>query len=113
MDESDPKALFQQMIPTTYLALQSKLRDRVKAVVREGMADGVIMEEAEFKREFLDIFGGDEEELQEAVYCLNLQGGCGNCIGIVHVCWCTCTFCRLIITVGACTHCRTCVQQEI
>ena len=75
MDENDPKALFQQMIPTTYLELQSRLREKVKALAREGMDDALIMEEAEFKREFLAIFGGDEEELHEAVYCLNLQGG--------------------------------------
>ncbi len=72
MKESDPKALFQQLIPTSFRALQDRLRERVRAAAREGV-DAPIMEETEFKREFVGLFE-DEEELQEAVYCLNLQG---------------------------------------
>lgn len=72
MKESDPKALFQQLIPTSFRALQDRLREKVRAAAREGL-DSPIMEEAEFKREFVGLFE-DEEELQEAVYCLNLQG---------------------------------------
>ncbi len=72
MKDSDPKSLFQQLIPTTFRALQDRLRERVRAAKREGV-EAPIMEEAEFKQEFLGMFE-DEEELQEAVYCLNLQG---------------------------------------
>ena len=71
MSETDPKALFQQQIPKSFLDLQSRIREAVHACSRENQSP--IMEENEFRREFGKLFD-DEDELNEAVYCLNLQG---------------------------------------
>ena len=71
MPESDPKALFQQHIPKTFLSLQEQIRVKVSELKAEGKSP--IMEDAAFKSTFMHLFD-DEDELAEAVYFLNLQG---------------------------------------
>ena len=71
MLETDPKALFQQLIPRTFLTLQEKIGEKVLEMKGSGRAP--IMEDSEFKTTFQS-FVEDEEELNEAVYFLNLQG---------------------------------------
>ena len=71
MSESDPKALFQQRIPQTFLSLQEQIRVKVSELKAEGKSP--IMEDAGFKSTFRHLFD-DEDELGEAVYFLNLQG---------------------------------------
>ena len=73
MSETDPKALFQQRVPKTFLSLQEKIQEKVFQLKKDGKAP--IMEEADFRTAFLELFD-DEEELNEAVYFLNLQGAC-------------------------------------
>ena len=71
MSETDPKALFQQQIPQTFLTLQERLREKVKELKAEDKSP--IMENNIFLSTFRDLFE-DEDELMEAVYFLNLQG---------------------------------------
>lgn len=71
MSETDPKALFQQQIPKSFLTLQSKIHEAVKTCSREKQSP--IKDEEEFRVEFRELFD-DDDELDEAVYYLNLQG---------------------------------------
>lgn len=73
MSETDPKALFQQMIPQTFLSLQEKLRE--KLVELKAKKEAPIMEHREFVSAFKtkDLIE-DDDELKEAVYFLNMQG---------------------------------------
>jgi hypothetical protein len=75
MSEADPKALFQQQIPQTFLNLQDKIREKVVKLKSEHMSP--ILEEPAFLSAFKELFE-DEDELAEAVYFLNLQGGGGG-----------------------------------
>ena len=71
MSEEDPRALFQQMVPQTFLTLQEKVGEKVQELRAEGKPP--VMEEATFHAAFIDLFE-DKDELTEAVYFLNLQG---------------------------------------
>ena len=71
MNETDPKALFSQLIPRTFLNLQDSIREKV--IDLKEKKHPPIMTEEEFYKTFKNIFD-DEEELNEAVFCLNLQG---------------------------------------
>ena len=71
MSETDPKALFQQQIPQTFLTLQERLREKVRELKAEDKSP--IMEHSVFVSTFKHLFE-DEDELMEAVYFLNLQG---------------------------------------
>lgn len=72
MVETDPKALFQQQIPQTFLSLQKRIGEKVTELKAEGKSP--IMEEAAFYAVFKDLFE-EKEELAEAVHFLKLQGG--------------------------------------
>jgi serine/threonine protein kinase len=69
--EDAPKCLFQIQIPRTFLNLQDKVRETVASYRASDKIP--IMEEEEFKENFKDLFD-DEEEMNEAVFYLNLQG---------------------------------------
>ena len=71
MEETNAKALFQQQIPCTFLALQEKIAEKVAEMKKEERPP--IMEEAEFRSTFKGMVE-DDEELLEAVFFLNLQG---------------------------------------
>lgn len=71
MDEDDPRALFQQLIPQSFLKLQEGIEKSVVSLNAEGKPP--IMEDADFRSTFRDCFE-DEDELAEAVYFLNSQG---------------------------------------
>ena len=73
MKEDDPKALFSQQIPKSFLDLQQDIR-RLLVDYREKELPPILEEEA-FRKEFRKNFE-DDEEMTEAVYCLNLQGTC-------------------------------------
>ncbi len=65
LKETDPHALLQQQIPATFLKLQEEIHQVHK--------DYPKMNDAEFLEKFKHIFD-DEDELNEAVHYLTLQG---------------------------------------
>lgn len=71
MAETDPKALFQQLIPQSFLTLQDKISEKVIELKSDDKSP--IMESTAFQCAFKCLFD-DEDELKEAVYFLNLQG---------------------------------------
>ena len=71
MSETDPRALFQQLVPCSFLSLQDRIIEKAGELRAEGRAP--IMEDAAFRLAFRSLFE-DEDELEEAVYFLNLQG---------------------------------------
>ena len=77
MKEDDPKALFSQQIPKSFLDLQRDIRRALVSSKEKNRPP--IMEEAAFRDAFKQNFE-DEEEMAEAVYCLNLQGTLYMCI---------------------------------
>ena len=71
MSEDSPKALFQQKVPCAFLTLQEHIEKKVKEMTSIGLPP--VMEEEEFRNTFLCAVD-DEEELEEAVFFLHLQG---------------------------------------
>ena len=71
MKEDDPKALFSQQIPKSFLDLHQAIRD-VLVDLREKNQPPILEEEA-FRKVFRQNFE-DDEEMAEAIYFLNLQG---------------------------------------
>ena len=71
MKEDDPKALFSQQIPKSFLDLQQDIRKLLVDYNERNQPP--IMEEDGFREAFRKNFE-DDEEMAEAVYCLNLQG---------------------------------------
>ena len=71
MAEDDPKALFSQQIPKSFLDLQQNIRQTLVDLRAKNLPP--IMEEEGFREVFRQNFE-DDEEMAEAVYCLNLQG---------------------------------------
>ena len=71
MKEDDPKALFSQQIPKSFLDLQQDIRKLLVDNSERQLPP--IMEEEAFREAFRKNFE-DDEEMTEAVYCLNLQG---------------------------------------
>ena len=71
MDKRDPKALFQQQIPRSYIDLQTLILETAQGLMQKGRPP--IMEEEEFYRNFQHNFD-DVDELKEAVNFLSLQG---------------------------------------
>ena len=72
MKEDDPKALFSQQIPKNFLDLQQNIRQKLVELREQNHPP--ILEEEDFRKAFRPNFE-DDEEMAEAVYCLNLQGG--------------------------------------
>ena len=71
MDETDPKALFQQRIPKSYLDLQCEVLETAKRL-NEAKSPPLL-----YEQDFYDRFCGiikDIDELEEAVNFLSLQG---------------------------------------
>ena len=79
LDESSPHALLQQQIPKSFLTLQEKVSELVKDLQDKGKPP--VLQSTEFKHHFQKLFD-DEEELNEAVHYLTLQG---NIIIIINV----------------------------
>jgi hypothetical protein len=71
MKEDDPKALFSQQIPKSFLDLQQEIR-KLLVDYREKQLPPILEEEA-FRKAFRKNFE-DDEEMTEAVYYLTLQG---------------------------------------
>ena len=71
MSETDPKALFQQLIPQRFLTMQDRIKEEVEELRAEGKPP--IMDDSAFQAAFQYLFD-DKDELSEAVYFLNLQG---------------------------------------
>ena len=71
MSETDPKALFQQLIPQRFLTMQDRIKEEVEELRAEGKPP--IMDDSAFRAAFQYLFD-DEDELSEAVFFLNLQG---------------------------------------
>ena len=71
LDESSPHALLQQQIPKSFLTLQEKVSELVKDLQDKGKPP--VLQSTEFKQHFQQLFD-DEEELNEAVHYLTLQG---------------------------------------
>ena len=71
LDESSPYALLQQQIPKSFLTLQEKVSELVKDLQDKGKPP--VLQSTEFKQHFQKLFD-DEEELNEAVHYLTLQG---------------------------------------
>ena len=104
--EDAPKCLFQIQIPKTFLSLQDRVRETVASYRANERIP--IMEEEEFRcvvcvcvcvlnllswdtrctcrRHFKELFD-DEEEMNEAVFYLNLQGTC-TYVYTSHIMWC-------------------------
>lgn len=66
LKEKDPHALLNQQIPASFLQLQEEIYHVYKQHPK--------MNDKEFHEKFGRIFEGDEEELNEAVHYLTLQG---------------------------------------
>ena len=71
MKEDDPKALFSQQIPKSFLDLQQNIRKLLVEYSEKQLPP--ILEEETFRKAFRKNFE-DDEEMTEAIYCLNLQG---------------------------------------
>ena len=71
MKENDPKALFSQQIPKSFLDLQQDIRKLLVDNSEKQLPP--IMEEEAFREAFKKNFE-DDEEMTEAVYYLTLQG---------------------------------------
>lgn len=69
--ETDTKALFQQMIPQTFLAMQNRVMEKVKELHTNGQPP--IMETEAFQSFLKDLYD-DEDELSEAVHFMKLHG---------------------------------------
>ena len=77
LDESSPHALLQQQIPKCFLTLQEKVSEVVKDLQDKGKPP--VLQSTEFKHHFQQLFD-DEEELNEAVHYLTLQGNRENVV---------------------------------
>ena len=71
MSEEDPKALFQQKVPSVFLTLQEHIEKKTKEMNDRRLPP--VMEEEEFRKTFTCTVS-DDEELDEAVFFLHLQG---------------------------------------
>ncbi len=69
LKETDPHALLRQQIPASFLQLQEEIYKVYKTQPK--------MSDREFYKQFRKIFE-DDEELNEAVHYLTLQGGRGT-----------------------------------
>ena len=67
-------ALLKQQIPKSFLQLQERVSDLVKGFNEKQRPPYLSHEE--FSSNFLSIFDNDEEEMNEAVNYLTLQGTC-------------------------------------
>lgn len=70
LSEEDPRALFQQQIPKSFLELNEKLN---KYRAESSQDQSKVMEYRDFSRHFMDLFE-DEDEFKEAVYFHKTQG---------------------------------------
>lgn len=91
MPETDTRALFQQMIPQTFLAMQNRVMEKVKELHTSGQPP--IMETEAFQSFLKDLYD-DEDELSEAVYFMKLHGR-----HLMH-----CTYKLLNIIIGSLLH---------
>jgi len=71
MQEDSPKAILQQKVPCAFINLQEQIEEKSREMNHSRIPP--VMEEEEFRNAFLR-FVEDEEELEEAVFFLNLQG---------------------------------------
>ena len=71
MDENSPYALLAQQIPRCYKELQDKITEKVKECKEKDVPP--VLDEKEFREDFEALFD-DNDELNEAVNYLTLQG---------------------------------------
>lgn len=78
LEPNDPYALLQQQVPESFMTLQDKVSEMVKAFNDERHP---VLNHEEFTEQFSSYFD-DEEELNEAVNYLTLQGRVFHYIGL-------------------------------
>ena len=70
LNEDDPRALFNEQIPESFIQLQ----DSIHVQQKQGSDSKPILKKEDFFKEFLNIFDDNIAEMKEAVRFLSYQG---------------------------------------